>query len=371
MWPEEAAWQAQLGELANEAGEYQTALKAWKAAVQYQPASPTYNLALGRAFMALGDCANAAVVFDRAANLAPSEVEGWLDLANAQKLNGNLTEAMEAAQHASDIDISDVRGVLLSSEISREMGEPEMASEYARLAIRREPKNADAVLALSKALTQQGLQRDSLAEIESRLAELPASKALLFERAQLVYRLNGAAAVSSLLMKLAQSYPDESDVLALLARVQVESGDLKGAELSAFRSLRLDPNQPELSLMLGKLQRKSGQLDQAVHLLSEAIKARPETIEAYLELGQTYQERREHGAALEVYRRAMQAAPKDPRGYFQAALIFKDCKDYPAAEAMLQQAAKLDPDDLQVRRQLIAVMALNLIHKSQEANTAV
>jgi hypothetical protein len=41
-----------------------------------------------------------------------------------------------------------------------------------------------------------------------------------------------------------------------------------------------------------------------------------------------------------------------------------------AAERMLQQAAKLDPDDLQIRRQLIAVMALNLIHKSQEAVTS-
>lgn len=371
MWPEESAWQAKLGELAYEAGEHQSAIRAWKAAVQFQPTNPEYNLALGRAYLAVGEFNAAVSALDRASNLSPGSAEGWLDLAYAHKMNGNLAEAMEAAQHASDVDMTDVRGVLLSSEISREMGEAEMAGEYARLAIRREPKNPDAVLALSKALTQQGLQREGLEEIESHLAELPASMPLLFERAQLVYRLNGAAAASSLLMKLTQSYPDEPEVLALLARVQLESDDIKGAERSAFRSLRLDPNQPELSLMLGKLQRKSGQLDQAVHLLSETIRTRPETIDAYLELGQTYQERREHAAALEVYRRAMHAAPKDPRGYYQAALIFKDSKDYASAEAMLQQAAKLDPNDLPARRQLIAVMALNLIHKSQEANTAV
>jgi hypothetical protein len=52
-------------------------------------------------------------------------------------------------------------------------------------------------------------------------------------------------------------------------------------------------------------------------------------------------------------------------------LIYKDSKDYLSAETMLQQATKLDPDDVQVRRQLIAVMALNLIHKSQESNTTI
>jgi tetratricopeptide (TPR) repeat protein len=371
LWPDESAWQANLGDLADQVGEHQSAIRAWKAAVQFQPSHPAYNLALGRAYLAVGDFPAAIGALDRAANLAQGSVEGWLDLANAYKMNGNLTEAMEAAQHASDVNLTDVRGVLLSSEISREMGETEMAGEYARLAIRREPKNPDAVLALSKALTQQGLQKESLEEIESHLAELPTSLPLLFERAQLVYRLNGAAAASSLLMKLAQNFPDEADVLALLARVQLESDDVKGAERSAFRSLRLNPNQPDLSLMLGKLHRKSGQLDQAMQLLTEAIKVRPETIEAYLELGYTFQERREHAAALEVFRRAMKAAPKDPRGYYHAALIFKDSKDYISAEKMLQQAAKLDPNDLQVRRQLIAVMALNLIHKSQEASTIV
>ena len=123
--------------------------------------------------------------------------------------------------------------------------------------------------------------------------------------------------------------------------------------------------------MLAKLIRGSGQLDQVVHLLSEAIRMQPDNIEAYLELGQTYLERREHEAALKVYQRAIQAVPKDPRGYFKAAVIYKDSKDYIAAEAMLQQAAKMDPDNIHVRRQLISVMALNLIHKSQEANTVV
>jgi tetratricopeptide (TPR) repeat protein len=371
LWPDEAAWQARAAEIAEKEGDLTAAVKGWKAAVQQSPNHADYNLALGRAYLARGDFQNAVDVLDRAARMVPDNPNAWLDLAYASKMAGNLGEAMEAAQHASDLDMTNVDGVLLCSDVAREMSDSEMAEEYARLAVKRDPHNPEAVLSLSKALTMKGMEKESLEEIERHLAELPASLPLLLERAQLVYRMNGAAAASSLLMKLAQNYPDDPVVLGLLAKVQSESDDRKGAERSAFRSLRLNPNQPDLSFMLAKLQHASGQLDQAVHLLSETIRMQPDHVDAYLELGQTYLDRREHATALEVYKQALRADPKDPRAYYQAALIYKDSKDYMAAESMLQQAAKLDPEDLQVRRQLISVMALNLIHKSQEANTAV
>ena len=371
LWPDETSWQAKAGELSTEAGNYWDAVRYWKIAAGQKPGNVNYSLELGRAYMAVGDYPSAVTAFDRTTCLAPENAVCWMELAFANKLNGNLNSAMEAAQHATDLDGAIVDSVLLSSEIAREMGEAELAGEYARLAIRREPRNPNAVLALSKALSQQGLQKESLEEIENRLAELPLSLPLMFERAQLVYRLNGAAAASTLLAKLAQSYPEEPSVWSLLAKIQAESDDMNGAERSAFRSLRLDPDQPEICLMLGRIQRKTGQLDQAVHLFSEAIRTQPDSVEAYLELGETYQSRREHSTALEVYRRAIKVVPKDPRAYCQAAMIYKDSKDYLSAETMLQYATKLNPDDVQVRRQLIAVMALNLIQKSQESNTAI
>lgn len=284
---------------------------------------------------------------------------------------GVLTEAMEAAHHANQLRADDIRGLLLTSEIAREMDDADTAAEYARMALRQEPNNPNAVLALSKALNRGGKEEQSLGIIEEKLAEMPPSLPLLFERARLVYKLKGAPAASGLVAKLVQTHPEDADVLAMMARIQAESGDKKGSERSALKSLRLNPDQPELSLMLGKIEREMGQLDQAVHFLSETIRMQPQNVDAYLGLGQTYLDRREHAAALDVYRQVIHMVPNDKRGYYEAAVIFKDSKDYMSAEKMLQQAAKLAPDDLQIRRQLIAVMALNLIHKSQEANTPV
>ena len=52
-----------------------------------------------------------------------------------------------------------------------------------------------------------------------------------------------------------------------------------------------------------------------------------------------------------------------------AALMLRDGKDYLSAETMLRKATELAPDDVNIRRQLGAVITLNLIHNSQEAST--
>ena len=43
-------------------------------------------------------------------------------------------------------------------------------------------------------------------------------------------------------------------------------------------------------------------------------------------------------------------------------------KDYPGAESMMRRAAQLAPHDVNIRRQLGAIVALNLVHNSQEVS---
>ena len=90
-------------------------------------------------------------------------------------------------------------------------------------------------------------------------------------------------------------------------------------------------------------------------------------MEAYLEMGQTYQARREVPRAIEVYQRAIAMVPKDSRAYVQAAAAYKESKDYRNAEQMLRQASQISGGDASIRRQLAAVVALNLVNNLQEA----
>lgn len=370
IWPDEPDWHALAGEAAVKCGESQVGVEHWMKALNLEPDRVDYSRSVGKVLLLTGDTQQAIEVLERASRLDPNDAEVWMGLAQARKAGGALNEAMEASLKASEIDPGDVNPVLLSSAIAQSMGELDLASEYAHLALRRDPSNPKVVLALSRVLQSKGKVEEGLAVIEQSLPGLAESLPVQYERAWLVYRLKGGPAASGLVNKLAQSYPEDAQTLGLLAQVQSECGDVKSAEKSAFKSLKLDPGQPALTMMLGRLERKTGQLDQAVHLLSEAIRMRPNDVEAYLELGQAYLDRREHLQALQIYRQATRVAPRDSRPYYFAALILRDSKDYVGAEAMLQQAAKLSPDDLLVRRQLVGVMALNLIHKSQEASTA-
>jgi tetratricopeptide (TPR) repeat protein len=106
-------------------------------------------------------------------------------------------------------------------------------------------------------------------------------------------------------------------------------------------------------------------------MLGEVIRMAPDSLEAYLELGSVYQERREFSHALQAYQQAIRVAPGDYQAFYQSGLIMRDSKDYMNAESMLRRAAELVPDNvgqvaLTIRRQLVAVIALNLVHHKQE-----
>jgi Flp pilus assembly protein TadD len=68
-----------------------------------------------------------------------------------------------------------------------------------------------------------------------------------------------------------------------------------------------------------------------------------------------------------MYRRAASIAPHDPRPYLQAGLALKEGKDYLESESMLRRAADLAPNDPTIRRQLAAVIAINLVHNPRRS----
>ena len=73
-------------------------------------------------------------------------------------------------------------------------------------------------------------------------------------------------------------------------------------------------------------------------------------------------ERREFQQAIQIFEQATSIAPDDPRAPYQAGLALKESKDYRSSETMLRRAVILAPHDLNIRRQLAAVVALNLVH---------
>jgi len=137
-----------------------------------------------------------------------------------------------------------------------------------------------------------------------------------------------------------------------------------GADLAA----QPGPGQtnPETLVTFGTVDRLRGNLDQALAHLAQAVELQPGLMEAYLEMGLTYQDRREISNAIQTYHKAIAMVSNDPRPYLQAAAAYKESRDYRNAEFMLRQASQLSPSDQNIRRQLAAVVALNIVNNLQE-----
>lgn len=369
VWPDEPEWHTWAAKMAEKHGDLQKAAKEWEQTLQLRSGRLDDLLETGRIYILLNTAERAIEVLEQAVRLAPERDDVWVRMADAYLKAGKVPEALQAAQKAGNLNPDSVRPLLLSGEISLMLGKIEAAHEYARAAYAKNPADSGAALFLAKVLEKRNQSNEALSILERAVSGSVPDLALMLEWVRMVRKVQGDSTALPLLQEMAKTHPQDARVLGALAEVQASSGDPAGAEMTAHQALLINPDQPALLILLGKVNRSRGQLDQAAHYLSEAVRLAPDCVDAYLELGQAYQERREYSRAMWVLQQATKLAQRDPRPYYQAAMVLREGKDYLGAESMLRRAAELAPDDLNIRRQLGAVVALNLIHHSQEEST--
>ena len=368
-YPDEPAWRSWLSNLLASQKDYDNAAFHMEEAISLQPDSPTNWESLGKLYIRTRQNNQAIHAFTKAVELNPQNPDTLLALATSYRAAGDIDEALDCIEKAIDLDVKPEKALLLRGEISRDLGNLADAIDFSKRAIKSNPQSQDAFLFLAQTLRIAGKANDAIEAIEQAISLLGSGIELLIEKAKIMHSFRGARDVLPLLQGLVSQYPKNDEILSMLAKVQAELGDLQSAEHTAMESLKLQPHQPDLNLFVGKILRKSGQLDKAAHHFSQAVDQSHRDLEAVIELAQTHQDQREYEKALEAFQMAIQIDPRDVRAYTGAAAIYRESKDYTRAEDMLRRAAELDPSNLSIRRQLGAVVALNLVHTSQEAKT--
>ena len=369
-WPNEAGWQHWASQLALQSNEPEAAKTHLEKTFALMPANLDVALELGSVYQTLQDAPRAVAVLAKAIQIAPNHAPAWLDYGRALFSNKQYAEALKAAEQAAQQHTDEAyQAMVLSGEVLLAVGDDRKAMEYARDAERIAPMEPETRLLASKILVARGKEKDALATLTKAIDDLPGVLSLESERARLVYKLQGAEAAVQVLQPLAECHPENDQVISTYAAALAECGRAAEAEKAALLALKLNPQKAEIHLLLGRLFADSGQLDKSVHHLSESARLSPNQSDAYLDLGRVYTTRRDFPEALSAYQEAMRTAPEDYRSFYQAGLILRDGKDYQAAESMLRRAATLAPTDVNIRRQLGAIVALNLVHNCQEANS--
>jgi len=369
FYGDEPAWRAWLSNLLAAQKDYDNAAYQMEEALTLAPESSKNWEALGKLYIHTKQNHQAIHAFSKAVELDPLNPDSLLSLASSYRAAGEIQDALDCIEKAIELNVKPEKALLLRGEISRDLGNLNDSIDYSKRALKANPQSLDAYLFLAQTQRIAGKANEAIATIEQAISSIGANVDLLVEKAKIVHSFRGAREVLPLLQGLASQYPRNGEILGMLAKVQAELGDLQNAEHTALESLKILPHQPDLNLFVGKILRKSGQLDKAAHHFSQAVEQSHMDIEAVIELAQTHQDQREYEKALEAFQMAIQVSPRDIRAYTGAAAIYREVKDYTRAEDMLRRAVEIDPSNLAIRRQLGAVVALNLVHTSQEAKT--
>jgi tetratricopeptide (TPR) repeat protein len=368
-WPNEAGWHVDAAEMWKTLGNDSNACAHLKEAFELIPEELETGIKLSQAYLSTKETGEAIKLLESLATIHPTHITIWETLAEAYFINGQMEKSMESAEKAGEIDPFSVKPYLLCARINLETGNIEKAQEQALLATEKVKNNAESLIFLGKVLERMGDKIGALEVLEKASKCEDANLQTLIDHANLVKNINGIGSAKDLIARFSNKYPENIELLIMMARAQEENGEIREAEITAKRVLRIKPDSYEMLMFVGKQQMQRGHLDQAALSFSQVVSLHPKQIEGYLLLSKVYETQREGVKALDILQKAIINHPFDSRSYIAAANLYREAKNYKTAEEMVRKAVDIDPNNVNIRRQLGALLALNLVHQSQEASS--
>ncbi|MET0414069.1 MAG: tetratricopeptide repeat protein [Polyangiaceae bacterium] len=266
---------------------------------------------LGRAQLALGDSAGAESSFRQVVSLAPERPEGRYGVARALLLRGEHARARPLLEdnlqrfpahrpsllalaelikrsagptaadsftlkywvtHADSAEVATLEGDL---EYGRGQQQTRALAAYRR-AITLAPDYLPAASALARFYARRKLAGQAFSVLDAALAQSPRNPKLLLLAAEVASDLRDQARARQHLDRVLSIIPDYPPALALLARLDAESGgDLAAARQLAERAFGSAPGNAEVLDALGWVNHLSGDLAGAILHIGSATRVDP------------------------------------------------------------------------------------------------
>jgi len=327
----------------RDTGQYDLAISTLKS---LPSEAPSYLSELGYTYELSGKRAEAADIFLKAANAAPSEVELQLTAAQAQV---NAKRASRAEPLLQRVEAS-------------------APSHYRLHAIRG---------SIAGSAHDNGI---AIREYQTAVSAMPASVpegmlypiALRLELAQL-YREAGRAEESDSQAETARSALSQLDIqgqerpefLRLKAASAIDSGDYAEAEADFHEALQLQPSNVNVLLNYGNLLRSTKRGADAAKMYVKVLDVDPQNAPALESLGYLARESGDPQAAAEYFNKLNRVDPNDYVGYLAMGDLATDTRDFKAAQANYEHAYALAKDN-----PLIIARAMNAALEDHQIPTA-
>src|SRR2546429_52347 len=237
---------------------------------------------------------------------------------------------------------------------------PADARREVALVLRKEPKNAEALLVWAQTAgtpqeIEAAIERLEEARTESGSPAKLHEGLLLSGRARLGKGATSAAIDE--LQRVVKLEPGLAQAHYHLARAYVQAGNLLQARAELNEATTRDPAFIDATLLEAEIQIQTGAYQPAIEALERLIARRPQEVRAHVLLGSAYLGNRQPVKAADAYRRIVVLTPQDPRGpHLVGAALSVQGKKAEAAQ-QFEAALALAPEFVEPLTYLV-VMAL-------------
>lgn len=296
----------------------------------------------GRAYMALGDNANAGAAFDRALTLAPRDSDVWTDIARFRRANGDLGGAIEAADRAVAARADDVEALVLRGELTRGQYGLAAALPWFNRALDVDAGHVPALLERAITLGDMGRMTEMLADAREAHRLSGGHPTAWYLQAVLAARARNYELARSLYNRARGAFQDRPSGMLLESAIDFGTGNIEQASLRLAELLDRQPGNRRARRLLAAARYRMGDPARAVETL-RPLADRPDADPYSLTLMGRALARLGDGAGASYYlARAAQPRP--------AALTAVVALDEGAFAALLRDAeARPDDGPLQVR----------------------
>jgi choline-sulfatase len=163
------------------------------------------------------------------------------------------------------------------------------------------------------------------------------------QRAVIQFNAGDRAAAMVAVRAIATAHPRFTTAFGMLADMQRQSGDLRGAIATLDDVVRRGVADPSVMLVLAGYLQEAGEGDRAVALVEAVIAARPDYAEAYNSLGVISMRLGRHDRARAALRKVIELDPTSATAYENLAADKLSVHDLAGAVPDLQRALELDP----------------------------
>lgn len=365
-WPRHQQWRSQAIAMARDLGEVEDLVKLSELQLEDNLDNKRLARELIEHYNRAGQFEKAVKLLDRLLLHNNQVPEYWLDLVNIYESIGDLETALSVSNSAINQMPNSEEMLVNKGRVLLAKNELRKAESEIEILIRMFPANKELLLLKAQLLNKLG-RKNEAAQLLGKvsLAEKD-PESMHLQKLKLTGELESASDARKMLNGYIQArgIPYDDSVYMMLAEVNLEAGQLDEAENAAQNALKLKPGLWRAYQILGEINQQRGAIDVAIGVYRMALEINPANAKCLHEIGRLYLSRRQYNQALQAFQQLIERFPDDVEGYVLLANVMRENRDLHGAEAMLRKASQLAPDDVKIRRQLGAIIALNLVHNS-------